>query len=277
VTRLSAWQTTRNCFPKNVDAVTAATRAFGDLEQLQSTLEGYIRQESFQYFKMAAATDVDECRVPCRGAEPRRRPTPCARIFWLTTREPRTLVRFSIASCKKIRTTFWRTKPWAFWNFRKGHIDEARNWYAQAVTLDSQSYLAHYYFAAISMNGSMDRSRRKDKVESSLRASIKLNPDFAPSYDRLGAFLATRNHRNLDEARMMALHAVQLEPGSLSYRLSAANVLLEMERGKDAVTVIRNAMPWPVLRRRPPWRRTFCSMRRNTRGRRSTGRTSAIK
>jgi predicted Zn-dependent protease len=128
-----------------------------------------------------------------------------------------------------------------FLEFREGHIDEARNWYAQAVTLDSQSYLAHYYFAAISMNGSMDRSLA-DKVESSLRASIKLNPDFAPSYDRLGAFLATRNG-NLDEARMMALHAVQLEPGSLNYRLSTANILLEMERGKDAVTVIRNAMP----------------------------------
>jgi hypothetical protein len=35
---------------------------------------------------------------------------------------------------------------------------------------------------------------------------------------------------------------VQLDPANLSYRLNTANVLLEMERGKDAVTVIRNAM-----------------------------------
>jgi hypothetical protein len=74
-----------------------------------------------------------------------------------------------------------------------------------------------------------------------LRASIKLNPAFGPSYDRLAAFLAMR-HRDLDEARMMALNAVQLEPGNLNYRLDTANVLLAMERGKDAVTVIRNAM-----------------------------------
>jgi hypothetical protein len=108
------------------------------------------------------------------------------------------------------------------------------------VKLDSQSYLAHYYFAAIAMNGPVDATEEA-QVESSLRASIKLNPNFAPSYDRLATFLALR-HRNLDEARMMALNAVELEPGNLAYRMDTANVLLQMERGKDAVTVIRNAM-----------------------------------
>jgi tetratricopeptide (TPR) repeat protein len=124
--------------------------------------------------------------------------------------------------------------------FRERHIDQALDWYAQAVKLDSQSYLAHYYFAAISMNGNLDEAGEA-QVESSLRASIKLNPRFAPSYDRLGAFLAMQ-HRNLDEARLMALSAVQLEPENLTYRIDTANILLQMERGKDAVNVIRNAM-----------------------------------
>jgi hypothetical protein len=35
---------------------------------------------------------------------------------------------------------------------------------------------------------------------------------------------------------------VELEPGKLEYRMETANVLLQMERGKDAVTVIRNAL-----------------------------------
>jgi len=49
-------------------------------------------------------------------------------------------------------------------------------------------------------------------------------------------------HRNLEEARMLALNAVQLEPENFSYRMNTANILLQMERGKDAATVIRNAM-----------------------------------
>ncbi len=41
---------------------------------------------------------------------------------------------------------------------------------------------------------------------------------------------------------MMGLNAVQLEPTNITYRMQTANVLLQMERGNDAVAVIRNAM-----------------------------------
>src|SRR5208282_3917334 len=59
--------------------------------------------------------------------------------------------------------------------FREGNLEPARKWYDQAVKLDSQSYLAHYYFAAIAMNNTVDAAE-ESQVESSLRASIKLNP-----------------------------------------------------------------------------------------------------
>ncbi|MGA9510246.1 MAG: hypothetical protein WBV55_16635 [Candidatus Sulfotelmatobacter sp.] len=127
-----------------------------------------------------------------------------------------------------------------FLEFREQHIDAARNWYAQAVKLDSQSFLAHYYFAAISMNSAMNEMEQS-QVETSLRASIKLNPNFAPSYDRLGALLAMRRS-NLEEAHMMELNASQLDPGNFGYRLNAANILIQMGRGDDAVRVIKNAM-----------------------------------
>jgi tetratricopeptide (TPR) repeat protein len=127
-----------------------------------------------------------------------------------------------------------------FLEFRDQHIDLARNWYAQAVKLDSQSYLAHYYFAAISMNGALAPDA-ESQVENSLRASIRLNPNFAPSYDRLGVFLAMRRDQ-YDEARLMTLSAMQLDPTDLAYRLDTANILLQLGRGSDAVNVIRNAM-----------------------------------
>ena len=55
---------------QNVDAVTAATRAFGDLKQLQSALEGYIRQGSFQYLKMASVPDVDAAAFHAEALTP---------------------------------------------------------------------------------------------------------------------------------------------------------------------------------------------------------------
>jgi hypothetical protein len=45
---------------QNVDPVTAATRAFGDLRQLQSALDGLIRQDRFSYFRIPSKTEVDD-------------------------------------------------------------------------------------------------------------------------------------------------------------------------------------------------------------------------
>jgi predicted Zn-dependent protease len=41
---------------------------------------------------------------------------------------------------------------------------------------------------------------------------------------------------NLDEAHTLVLNAVQLDPGNLHYRLSTANILLQMQRPTDAIS-----------------------------------------
>lgn len=225
---------------QNVDAITAATRAFGDLKQLQTTLEGYVRQPTFRYLRIPAATDVEKAAFQVHAlAAPQ---VDAVQADFLAYDE-RTVDARTILDrvLREDPNNVLAHETMGFLEFRERRMEVARNWYAQAVKLDSQSYLAHYYFAAISMNGPLDAPGEEAQVESSLRASIKLNPNFAPSYDRLAALLTMRN-RSLEEAQSMALNAVQLEPGNLAYRLNAANALLHMKRGKDAVTMIRNAM-----------------------------------
>jgi predicted Zn-dependent protease len=124
--------------------------------------------------------------------------------------------------------------------FRQGNLAEARKWYEQAVKLNSQSFLAYYYFAAITMNGGQLDPENKSQVENSLRTAIKLNPSFAPAYDQLAVFYGMRRE-NLDEAHTLALNAVQLDPGNLHYRLTTANILLQMQRPTDAIAVLQNA------------------------------------
>jgi tetratricopeptide (TPR) repeat protein len=225
---------------QSVDTVTAATRAFGDLKQLQSTLESYVRQGSFPYLKMPGATEIDDTAFQTHALAAPQADSVRADFLAYSERtaDARTVLDHIL---QEDPNNVLAHETMGLLELRAQHLDQARNWYAQAVKLDSQSYLAHYYFAAISMTGPLAASE-EDRVESSLRASIKLNPNFAPSYDRLAAFLATR-HRDLDEARLMALSAVQLEPENLNYRMETANVLLQMGRGKDAVNVIRKAMP----------------------------------
>jgi len=224
---------------KNVDAVTAATRSFGDLKQLQSTLEGYIRQENYTFFHGPVSTDEDNSTFKVRGLTLAQ--ADAVRADFLAYNE-------RVADARPLLDHVLQEDPqnvsahetMGFLEFRAGHLDEARKWYEQAVKLDSQSYMAHYYFAAISMNAGASPGDDA-QVEASLRAAIKLNPSFAPPFERLAAFEGMRR-RNLDEAHMMALRAVQLDPGNVSYRMTAASVLMQMDRGTDAVAVLHEAL-----------------------------------
>ena len=220
---------------QKVDPVTAATRAFGDLKQLQSMLENYIRQGSFVYFKMMATTEVDDSAFSAQALTPAQ--SDAVRADFLAYNQ-------RTADAQALLNQVFEEDPnnvsaqetMGLIEFRQGHLEEARKRYAQAVQLDSQSFLAHYYFAAISMSGQI-AAADEARVESSLRSAIKLNPAFAPSYDRLAVFLGMRR-RNLDEARMMGVTAVSLDPANIGYRINMANVLLAMGQGQNAVRVL---------------------------------------
>ena len=220
---------------QQVDPVTAATKAFGDLKHLQDELENYIHQTyGFHYLKMATTTEVDDSAFkiePLSGAQSdavradflaynNRAADADALLNHVLQEDPNNL------SAHETR---------GFLEFKQGHLQEAKKWYAQAVQLDSKSYLAHYYFAAIAMNSG--DATDQEKVESSLRAAIQLNPQFGPAFDRLAISLAMRR-KSLDEARMMELNAVSLEPENMEYRINMANIYLAMEQGKNAVNVL---------------------------------------
>jgi Tfp pilus assembly protein PilF len=224
---------------QNMDSVTAATKAFGDLNKLQTALEGYIRGGGFRYFRMTSGAEVDDSTLQVRTMGATEADAVRADFLAYNGRlsDAKALLDHIL---QEDQGNVSAHESMGFLEFRQGHMEEAKRWYAQAVKLDSQSYLAHYYYAAMSMNG-VTAPEDEAQVESSFRAAIKLNPAFGPAYNALAIFLGQR-HIRLDEARLMALSAVQLEPANLSYRLNTANVLMQMERGKDAVAVIRNAM-----------------------------------
>jgi Flp pilus assembly protein TadD len=224
---------------QRVDATTAAVRAFGDLKQLQATLQDYVRQGSFNYFRMPVSTEVDEEAFKIRSLSLAQADAVRADFLVYDGRyqDARALLEDVLREDPNNVSAY---ESMGCLEFRQGHVQEARQWYEQAVKLDSHSYLAQYYFAVMAMQGKLD-TETATQVESSLQAAIKLNPSFAPAYDRLAVFYGMR-HEHLEEAHTLELNAVQLDPGNLAYRLNTGMTLLAMGRADDAVTVIRNAM-----------------------------------
>lgn len=226
---------------QKVDAVTAATRAFGDLKQLQATLQKYVAQDSFPYFTASISMEVDDAAFKVRALSPTQADAAQADFLAYEQREKDARILLERVLHDDPNNVSAHTTM-GYMELRQGHSSEALKWYEQAVKLDSQSFVANYYFATIAMNGGPLNSESKSQVETSLRTAVKLNPSFAPAYDQL-AVLFGMQRQNLEEAHQLALHAVTLEPGNLHYRLNTASILLQMERGKDAIAVLQHAMP----------------------------------
>jgi Flp pilus assembly protein TadD len=217
------------------DPLTAAAQAFGDLKQLELALDAYIRGADFKEFRLNTPVNFTE-----DSFEVQPLPTPQADAIRADVlvgddraKDAEALIQ-SVLQADPSNALAHETM--GSLKFRQNDIPAALDWYSQAVQLDSHSYLAHYYFAVFTMQ-SGDRSH-DDAIEQSLRTSIELNPRFAPSYDALAHFYAVR-HEKFDEAHMLNLKAVSLEPESIAFRQNDAEVLAQSGKIDAALSVLK--------------------------------------
>jgi len=220
------------------DPVTAAQNIFGDLNKLQKSLEGYIQQGSFNMFEMSTGVVVDTASFRMRPVA-----TPEAdavRADVLIDNQRNQDAETLLAAClRDDPNSVLAHEAMGSLKFHENDIPAAKKWYGEAVQLDSQSYLAHFYFAAMSMQGG--GSDNDAAIEASLRTAIKLNPTFSPPYDMLAMFYATRQQK-YDQAHLLNVQAILLEPDNLSYRLNAANVLSQQRKNTGAIGILKAAL-----------------------------------
>lgn len=218
------------------DSVAAAEIAFGSVKKLQEELESYIRVGEYKQFELnsAAAPIVDSSFTVTPLTQFQ---ADAARADVLASVRREQEARDLIAAILKADPNNTQAmETMGEMELRAGNRDEARKWLGQAVKLDSQSYLANYYYATIS-DGSEDNA----EIESSLKTAIKLNPNFAPAYDRLAGFYV-REPDKRDQALPLSIKAIHLDSSNLYFRLNAANVFAALGRFSDATYVLQTAL-----------------------------------
>lgn len=112
---------------------------------------------------------------------------------------------------------------------RQANFAEARKYLEKAVAVDSQNYLAYYYYAqAISFQnmkqGYVTTTFSSDELKamrSSLKKAIELSPTFPDSY-RLLAFVNLVAQEQIDESIDLLKRAIAISPGKqeLNYMLA---------------------------------------------------------
>jgi tetratricopeptide (TPR) repeat protein len=206
---------------QGVGAEEAARRTIGDPAQLQNELLEYIDRRAFTAARLDAPPRLDPKdfeAAPASDAE-----SLAMRADFMAHdrhyQEAQQMLEEALKLDPKLAAAH---ESMGFIFAEQGKMDEATKWYSQAVALNSQSFLANYYYAVNLLKGSLDDDSAA-KAESSLRAAIKIAPDFAPAYDAL-AYLVASHYKNWAEAYRMAFTAVTLEPGNDAFRHNADQV-----------------------------------------------------
>jgi tetratricopeptide (TPR) repeat protein len=226
-----------NLLVKKEDPVVAAQQAFGDLNQLQQSLNSYIAQGQFMMFKLNKVVAVDGSTFQVRAISTSDADAIRADVLVYNerTKDAQALIDSTLRDDPNNALAH---ETMGYLKFREGDMQAARKWYGEAVKLDSQSYLAHYYYAAMSMGSA--GTGQDPEIESSLRTCMKLNPGFAPAYDALAMYYS-RDAAKANEAHMLNIQAISLEPDNLNYRLNAAAVLVNEQQYTAAVGVLKAA------------------------------------
>jgi tetratricopeptide (TPR) repeat protein len=227
-----------NLMSHHEDPVVAAQKAFGDLKQLQQALQAYIQASRYMQFVLhTAAAPIDESTFTVK---------PVAQVDVDATRADILAAVQREKEARDLADSILKSDPnnvrareaMGAIEFRAGNRGAARKWYGEAVKLDSNSYLANYYFAALSLESS---GGEDPAIESSLRAAIQLNPKFAPAYDSL-ASLESRQHPKLADAFALENNAVKLDPSNMYYRLNVSSILTSLGQYDDATNVLQAAL-----------------------------------
>src|SRR5438552_11448385 len=120
---------------------------------------------------------------------------------------------------------------------RQGRFEEARKALQEAVTENSSSYLAHYYYAfAVSREGmdsmNMVRSYSPEAaaiMRAELKKAIALNPGFPESYSLL-AFVNMVTGEQVEESIGLLRQALALSPGRQDLSLELAQIYLRQQK-----------------------------------------------
>jgi tetratricopeptide (TPR) repeat protein len=127
--------------------------------------------------------------------------------------------------------------------FREGRVAEARSSLERAVTLSSQNYLAHYYYAftlsRLSPEGQPVTYTPEllAKIREHLQKAIALRPDYPESYNLL-AFVSLATGDNLEAAITSLKQVLSVSPGRHDFSLRLAQLYARTRDYKQARQIL---------------------------------------
>jgi Flp pilus assembly protein TadD len=222
------------------DALQAARQVFGDLNQLQSKLESYIKQttavpteilagggsENVSPAHTLTAAEVEEL-IGELDLERGRREDARTKLEAAIMHDP------SLASAEE---------SLGFLLLQIDQLEEAEKHFMRAAELDPKRPLAFYGQGMVAMSRGGFVGVPVGAVVA-FEKTVALSPDFAPAWFNLASIYALRKE-TLQKALDAAQHAASLVPGDAGYEYQVAVILENLgrtEEARKAAEQIRNS------------------------------------
>ena len=212
------------------DALEAARQAFGDLNQLQSKLEGYIKQSSTVPTEIQAAGGSDSISAA-------RTLTPAeteARIGDLDLgRGRRDDAQTKLEDALKLDPSLASAEEsLGFYLLQVSQLEEAEKHFMRAAEIDPKLPLAYYGQGMVAMSRGGFVGVPVGAIVA-FEKTVELSPAFAPAWYNL-ASIYTLRHETLQKALEAAQRAASLVPGDAGYQYQVAVILENLGRTEEA-------------------------------------------
>lgn len=124
---------------------------------------------------------------------------------------------------------------------RQRNFAEARKLLEAAIASPAANHYTHYSYAEVVSRESMDEfgyvrnfpEANLKRMQTSLKKSIELKPDFPESY-RLLAWINAVNGVELDQSLQLLIKALKMKPGNEYYMLLMARIMMNQQKFADA-------------------------------------------
>jgi tetratricopeptide (TPR) repeat protein len=212
------------------DSLQAARQAFGDLTQLQSRLDTYIKAVSSPPSDIGVTGGGESASSPRTLSAPQTE----ARIGdFEAARGRRDDGQSKLEEALMMEPTIAEAEQsLGFLLLKENQLDDADGHFAKAVQLDPNDGLTYYGqgLAAMSRGGFVGVPVA---AVTAFEKSIALIPDYAPAWYNLASIYGSRTE-TLQKALTDAQRAAALAPGDSGYQLQVAAILERLGRNDDA-------------------------------------------
>jgi tetratricopeptide (TPR) repeat protein len=212
------------------DALESAKQVFGDINQLQSRLEAYIKQTNAQPSEIAAAGGSDSGgsakTLSAAEAEARMGNFSAARGRLDDAQdklEDALNLDASVADAEQ---------GMGFLALQRNELEDAEKHFTRATELDANDALSYYGEGLVAMSRGGFVGVPVGAVVA-FEKTVALIPDFAPAWYNLASIYALRPE-TMQKALTDARRAASLAPGESGYQLQVANILDRSGRMEDS-------------------------------------------